>query len=159
MKQANAIKVLTVMTLISISCGGGNKKATTGNMPAVPQKARVETAGQAIQTPVPGEDIYRKACLTCHQADGSGVPGMYPPLNHAEKIMGPSRGLIKVILFGQKGPAVINGQTYRQQMPPQKLLNDSTVAVLVNYVKKTWGDVEGTVTAEDVRKIRAAGNH
>ncbi len=120
-------------------------------------KRLVEAPKPATNVTSPGEEAFRKNCLTCHQADGSGVPGMYPPLNNSEKIKGPPEGIIKVILYGLKGPAVINGETYTQLMPAQSLLNDSTIAVLVNYVKKRWGGGESAVTAGEVKKIRASG--
>lgn len=67
--------------------------------------------------------------------------------------------IIKIILYGLQGPAVIKGETYTRRMPAQSLLSDSTIAVLVNYVKKRWGGSESAVTAEEVRKIRAADKH
>lgn len=159
MKSAILILALPVILLISVSCRGGKKAENSQDQAAVAPKTTVGNAEPAQRTDIPGEETYRKNCLACHQADGSGVPGMYPPLNHAEKIMGPPEGVIKVILFGLKGPSVINGQTYKQQMPPQKHLNDSTIAVLVNYVKQKWGDGASEVTAKDVKRIRAAGDH
>ena len=159
MKRISLIVAVLEIFLISISCRDNKKKETAPDQTPVKTKTQIETVKPVTLTLSPGEVAFRKSCLTCHQADGSGVPGMYPPLNQAEKVMGPPEGIIKVILFGLKGPTIINGETYTQRMPAQSLLSDSTIAVLVNYVKKRWGAGESAVTAEEVGKIRAKDNH
>jgi mono/diheme cytochrome c family protein len=159
MRGIALIVVLLEILFISGSCRSNKKKENAPDQTPVKAKMQIETAKEAPHLLSPGEEAFRKSCLTCHQADGSGVPGMYPPLNQAEKVMGPPEGVIKVILYGLKGPTVINGETYTQRMPAQGLLSDSTIAVLVNYVKKRWGGSESAVTAAEVRKIRTAGKH
>jgi mono/diheme cytochrome c family protein len=159
MKKYGLVVLLLEIMLIAGSCRGNKSSDNSGKHAAMQTKTEAEAPKPAAHVATPGEEAFRKACLTCHQADGSGVPGMYTPLSHADKVMGPPEGIIKAILFGLKGPSVINGKTYTQQMPAQHLLNDSTIAVLVNYVKQRWGDGESSVTADDVKKIRAAGKH
>ena len=157
MKRIELILIVAAILLIAGSCQN-NKK--TGNSPAqtmTKEKPLAEPSKPVAHVPSPGEEAFRKNCLSCHQADGSGVPDMYPSLNQAEMVMGPPEGIIKAILFGIKGPTVINGKTYTQPMPPLPKLSDSTIAVLVSYVKKRWGGTETTVTENEVRKIRATG--
>jgi mono/diheme cytochrome c family protein len=157
MKRIGLIVVLIEILLLSGSCRSNKKTDNSQDQTPVQTKTPIETSKPVTHIASAGEMAFRKSCLTCHQADGSGVPGMYPPLNQAEKVMGPPEGIIKVILYGLKGPTVIKGETYTQRMPAQSLLSDSTIAVLVNYVKKRWGGSETAVSAEEVRKIRASG--
>jgi mono/diheme cytochrome c family protein len=159
MRRTGLILIFLEILLISGSCGNKKKINNSQDQTLKQIKAPTETSKPATHVTTPGEQAYIKSCLTCHQADGSGVPGMYPPLNQADKIMGPPEGVIKVILYGLKGPEVINGKTYTQHMPAQNLLSDSTIALLVNYVKKRWGGSESAVTSDEVKKIRAKGNH
>jgi mono/diheme cytochrome c family protein len=159
MRKIGLIVVLLEILLLSGSCRSNKKTDNLQDQKSVQAKTPIETSRPVTHVISTGELAFRKSCLTCHQADGSGVPGMYPPLNQAEKVMGPPEGIIKVILYGLKGPTVINGETYTQRMPAQSLLSDSTIAVVVNYVKKRWGGNESTVTADEVRNIRAKGNH
>ena len=35
-----------------------------------------------------GKTIYTTYCLACHQADGSGVPGLNPPLIKTKWVLG-----------------------------------------------------------------------
>ncbi len=159
MKKSGLIIILPALLIINFSCGNNKKTDHSGQPVPVAEKTAAETVKPAAREMSPGEVAFRNNCLTCHQADGSGVPDMYPPLNKADIVTGPPEGIIKAVLFGLKGPAVVNGKTYAQPMPAQNKLSDSTIAVLVNYVKSRWGGAESSVTAEDVRKLRAAGRH
>jgi mono/diheme cytochrome c family protein len=151
--------VVSAILTVYCSCGHNNKAGHSEQaVPSVAQ-APAERPEPAARKVSPGEEAFRKNCLTCHQADGSGVPDMYPPLHNADIVKGPPEGIIKAILFGLKGPTVINGTTYTQPMPAQNLLSDSTIAILVTYVKQKWDSTEVSVTPEDVRKIRAGGRH
>jgi nitrite reductase (NO-forming) len=153
--------IILVPAILTFYCSCGNNKKTGNSEPSVTSaaKAPAEKPKPVAHVASPGEIAFRKNCLTCHQADGSGVPDMYPPLHKADLVKGPPEGIIRAILFGLKGPAVVNGKTYPQPMPAQNLLSDSTIAVLVTYVKQRWDSTEVSVTPEDVRKIRAGGRH
>lgn len=142
--------------LLSISCRNSKRTETVSPQATLQKKAASDSSKNVTHVMTPGEQAYRKSCLTCHQANGSGVPGMYPALSLAEKVKGPPEEIAKVVLFGLKGPVVVNGQTYTQNMPPFKTLPDSTIALVVNFVKQRWGGSESALTASDVRRIRAA---
>ncbi|NJM93541.1 MAG: cytochrome c [Cytophagales bacterium] len=49
-----------------------------------------------------GERLYQEYCSSCHQPDGSGVPGMYPPVKESDWVNGDKQQLIKVMLLGWK---------------------------------------------------------
>ena len=156
MKNISVIFVILAAILICGSCRNNSK--TENNQAATVQQNSImpDEAKSAEKVVIPGEDIFKKNCLACHQSDGSGVPEMYPPLSNSEIVKGPPEGIIKAILFGLKGPAVVDGNTYLQPMPPMGNLNDSAIAVLVTYVKKRWGGEDVSITAMDVNKIRNA---
>jgi mono/diheme cytochrome c family protein len=65
-----------------------------------------------------GKDVCAKRCLTCHQEDGSGVPGMYQPLIKSDKVPGSPEELIRIVLSGLKSPEGVSGKSYDQEMPP-----------------------------------------
>lgn len=104
-----------------------------------------------------GDQLYTKFCLTCHQPDGNGVRGMYPPLAGNEKITGPISELIPIVLFGLEGPVEVNGREYNQVMPAQGYLEDKQIAVILTYIRSSWGNKASPVKAEDVTKSRKAG--
>ena len=117
-----------------------------------------ETVSNEIQGPqLTVNQLYAKQCLTCHQANGGGVPGMFPPLAGNGKITGPSSDLIRIVLFGLQGPLTVNGKDYNQLMPAQAYLSDKQIAELLTYIRSSWGNKASSVSAEEVGKIRKQG--
>jgi nitrite reductase (NO-forming) len=105
-----------------------------------------------------GIQLYSKYCLTCHQADGKGVRGTFPPLAGNAKVTGPSAEIIKVVLFGLKGPVTVNGRDYNSVMPPQKYLSDQQIADILNYIRNNWENKAPPIKPDEVGKLRKAGN-
>ena len=101
-----------------------------------------------------GKIIYETYCLACHQEDGSGVPGMNPPLGKTDWVLGDSTRLINVILKGLKD-AEINGDTYSNEMPSHDFLTDKQISEVLTYVRKSFGNNAGAINVEDVKKQRA----
>jgi mono/diheme cytochrome c family protein len=102
-----------------------------------------------------GENLFLKYCMPCHQTDGSGVPGMYPPLINSPVVnSGNKDELIKVLLNGLKGPIEVHGKKYNQQMPSQSFLKDEEIAENINYVSKSFENKGPAVTPADVKALR-----
>jgi len=104
-----------------------------------------------------GQQLYIKYCLTCHQADGAGVRGMFPPLAENEKITGSSKDLITIVLFGLEGPIEVNGKEYNQVMPAQDYLEDKQISDILTFIRTSWGNKASPVKPEEVEKIRKEG--
>ena len=107
---------------------------------------------QADQTQ--GKSLYEKYCLSCHQADGNGVRGMFPPLAGNQIIIGPPDTLIRIVLLGLEGPIEVNGATYDQVMPSQDYLKDPEIAAILTYLRSTWGNNAAPVNADAVSRER-----
>ncbi len=106
-----------------------------------------------------GAELYRTSCASCHQANGQGVPKLFPPLAGDPVVTGrdPSDH-IRIVLFGAKGSA-INGVTYQAQMPAwADQLSDEEAAAVINHERTSWGNSAPTVTAADVAKVRTKGS-
>ncbi len=98
--------------------------------------------------PVAGESIYQTYCASCHQRDGTGVDGRFPPITAPQWISGRPEPLISVILNGLDSPR------YDIPMPNHEFLNDEQVAEVVTYIRQHFGDEEDSVTEEEVRAFR-----
>ena len=106
-------------------------------------------------TPVhPGKAVYDANCLTCHQADARGVPGMNPPLVKTEWVLGDKTRLINILLKGLKTPITINGEQFHNPMPAQNFLTDQQIADVLTYIRSNFGNKASAVKAEEVRKLR-----
>jgi glucose/arabinose dehydrogenase/mono/diheme cytochrome c family protein len=113
-------------------------------------------AGAVTPPAHPGKAIYDALCLTCHQADAKGLPGIYPPLAASDWIAGESRPLIRVVLHGLSGPIQVNGQTYGVMPMPPMGLSDQHLAEVLSYVRASFGNTAPPVTSEQVAAERAA---
>jgi mono/diheme cytochrome c family protein len=105
-----------------------------------------------------GGTLYRTSCSSCHQANGEGVSGVFPPLSADPVVTAkdPTQH-IHTVLFGLQGKE-INGTTYNAAMPAfSKQLSDDEVAAIINHERTSWGNNAPTVTADDVAKVRASG--
>lgn len=133
MKIRNLIPALVILSLISC---GGNKKPS------------VETTAD------PGQEIYLKYCMACHQASGSGVQGMYPTLQKTDWVHGDKARLISLLLNGQQGEITVNGQVFRGVMPTHQFLTDEQIADVLTYVRSNFGNAADAVLPEEVAGIR-----
>jgi nitrite reductase (NO-forming) len=102
-----------------------------------------------------GKELYSRICTTCHQADGRGMTGVFPPLAQSDFLMGDTQGAIRVLLEGRQGPMTVNGQSYNGVMPNFSLSDDEIAAVL-SYVRTSFGNAGAVVTPADVRRVRSA---
>lgn len=102
-----------------------------------------------------GQVVYAKTCLSCHQVDGSGVPNMNPPLIKTKWVLGSKTVLIHQVLKGSSGKVEIDGDTFRNTMPPQPQLTDQQIADVLTYVRNSFGNKASRVTAAEVKAVRA----
>ena len=115
----------------------------------------------AAQQPPPtskqrGNELYKKYCLTCHQANGTGVPRMNPPLIKTTYVTGDKKKLIKWVLQGSVENIPIDGQTYSNNMPAQAYLKDQEIADILTYIRSSFGNKATAVTAAEVKTVRAS---
>ena len=103
-----------------------------------------------------GQALFAGTCSTCHQANGAGLPGVFPPLAKSDWLAANPKKAIDVVLNGLAGPVKVNGQDYNSVMPPMNQLNDDEVANILTYVLNSWGNAGGRVSSDDVKLQRAS---
>lgn len=104
-----------------------------------------------------GQSIYETRCISCHQEDGAGLAGAFPPLDGAAWVTGEKGPLIRIILDGMTGEVEVKGETYSGMMPPWKpYLDDEQVAALLTYIRNAWSNEADAVTPAEVAAVRAA---
>jgi hypothetical protein len=79
---------------------------------------------------------------------------MAPPLSGSPRVNGHRDYVIKAVLNGLTGP--LDGRTYTDVMMPQGFNNDEWIAAIASYVRRSFGNSAGFVTAADVARVRAA---
>jgi mono/diheme cytochrome c family protein len=85
-----------------------------------------------------GASLFIAHCAVCHQSDGQGIPGMYPPLADSvgDFVHSPDGRayLVHVLSFGLNGPIVVSGAHYNGYMQSWAQLSDDDIAQLLNHV-------------------------
>jgi mono/diheme cytochrome c family protein len=115
--------------------------------------------GQTRKTPASlaaGQNIYEQYCLSCHQADGTGVPGLNPPLKQSDWVTGDKTRLINVILNGLQEEIEINGETYNNVMPAHDFLSDKEISDVLTFIRSSFSNKADPITVEEVKKVRTA---
>ncbi|MBM3879111.1 MAG: cytochrome c [Verrucomicrobia bacterium] len=107
-----------------------------------------------------GRRIYTIYCVACHQPNGRGLPGQFPPLAESDWVntAGPNR-LIRIVLNGLTGPITVNGTEYNNVMLPWRdQLSDADIAAVLTFTRanKDWGNQAGAVSPEQVKAVREA---
>src|SRR5690606_29517374 len=111
---------------------------------------------QATEGPVSGEQVYA-VCAACHQQNGQGMAGSWPPLVGSEWLLNNPEVPIRIVLHGLEGPITVKGQAYDNIMQAwADQLNDEQIAAVLTYARSSWGNNAPAVTAEQVAAVREA---
>jgi mono/diheme cytochrome c family protein len=106
-----------------------------------------------------GKKIYEQICGTCHGTDGMGKPGQAPPLAGSDWVTAKGHNrLAHIPLLGLNGPVTVKGQemTFPSGMAAMgAALSDADLAAVLTYIRGSWGNQAGEVTADDIKGIRA----
>jgi len=130
-----------------------------GGPPPAKKGALGPGGGGPVQELTPhdrGKKIFAANCQTCHQANGLGVPGQYPPLAGSEFTTGGSKRPAMIVLKGLQGPVTVKGQKFGSAVmqPWDKTLTDQKIADVLTYERSEWGNSASPVTAEQIAALR-----
>lgn len=127
---ASCLIVLAVMAQVKQPAGTGKGNATRGKI------------------------IYAKECITCHQADGGGVPGLNPPLAESSWATGDKARIIHIVLNGMNDRVEIDGEYYSNSIASHKHLTNKQIADVLTYVRTSFGNNASAVSAAEVEAVR-----
>ena len=93
-----------------------------------------------------GEQVYQRICAACHQANGEGLPGAFPPLKGSQLILKDKAAHLHIVLFGKAGTAM---QSFDKQLSAKEL------AGVITYERNAWGnDTKDLVQPSDIEQAR-----
>lgn len=153
-----------VFTIVTLVVGGfylgrhmGEFGTAThiGYLPPETVTAAISDSKSEAAPQISGATIYNGKCSSCHQADGKGVPGAFPPLAGSPYVTGDAAVTARILLHGMQGPLEIAGQNYNGIMPAWKaLLSDDEIAAVISHIRGNLGNKAPAVDAEFVAKVR-----
>lgn len=100
-----------------------------------------------------GKMVYTQNCAACHQADGSGLKGAFPPLAKSDYLMADKKRAISTVLNGLEGKITVNGAEYNGVMPALGL-DDEDVANVLTFIRNSFGNKSDEVTTSEVKSAR-----
>lgn len=171
--EASSLKFINVpIILISVFVGFGisylamktpSVSMTPGDSRTAPPTAVVEE--KSAEAPAgandlsalmeKGKQVFTTTCQACHQANGAGIPGAFPPLNESEWVTGSSKRLVAIVLHGIQGEITVKGQKYQSVMPPFKdHLKPEDIAAVTTYIRNSFGNKADLVSVEMVNQVK-----
>ena len=98
-----------------------------------------------------GQTLFATNCQSCHQANGEGLPGAFPPLKGSPVVLGDDlEKYVDIIMNGYDARpefgAMPNVGTAMQ-------FTEHEVAAIINYERSSWGNNGKKVTPDEVKKI------
>lgn len=100
-----------------------------------------------------GKRTYQQVCAACHQQDGSGLAGAFPPVANADYLNEDKERAIRVVIGGLSGPITVNGEQYNNQMPALQL-SDEDIANVLTYIYSEWDNAGFVISPEEVAEQR-----
>jgi mono/diheme cytochrome c family protein len=141
----------------------GGEFDTTPHIAMAVRERAIESASEhqtlrAVNDPVAaGKVVYENNCLSCHQAAGQGVPGVFPPLAGSEWVVGAPETLVQIILHGLQGPLQVAGTSYNGAMPAWKdVLRTEEIAAVATYIRQMPPNQGGAVAPALVTQVQQA---
>ena len=123
------------------------------------QQQQPLAANAAARQTIPaidGGQIYATRCVACHQANGAGLPGVFPPLAGSEWVNGDPKTLARIPLLGVNGSITVGGKAYNGSMPAfGAVLTDAEMAAVLSHVRSSFGNHAPAVIPEIVKTERA----
>ncbi len=126
--------------------GGAIQTMPTGK---APQKIFAKNFEERMTA---GKIVFNN-CAACHQADGMGLKGAFPPLAKSDFLMADKKRAINTVLNGLQGKVVVNGTEYNGVMPALGL-DDEDIANVVTFIRNSWGNKSDEVTTAEVKSAR-----
>jgi len=99
---------------------------------------------------IDGQALYKTHCANCHQLDGKGLAGLYPPIEGSDFLAKNKNLIICAMRNGLQDTITVNGKQYHQPMPANTQLQALDVAEITTYIYSTWG---GEKTITDVKAV------
>ncbi len=154
LNRITAILALFIVT----ACNADQAPAPQSGATAV-HNAEMVSSGQGLAARIErGKELYSKHCTACHQADGSGLAGAFPPLADADYFLEDPERSIAIVLGGKSGEITVNGTKYNAVMPNLKYLSDEDIADILTYSLNAWGNDGGEISSAQVAQKRSGSD-
>jgi cytochrome c oxidase cbb3-type subunit 2 len=103
-----------------------------------------------------GAALYAGNCQACHQENGLGLAGAFPPLKDSKVVLDNSPDIqVTIIMKGYNG-RVSEGYGIMPPVGTNNHLKPEEVTAIINHERGSWGNNSKKVTVDEVKKIIAS---
>lgn len=150
--RSNQYILAFLFAVSMVACERRVEDTSESGATEVPQAEVAPAQVSAVSNP--GEQKYLTNCAACHQANGHGLRGAFPPLAKSDYFGDDNEKAIRATIQGLSGPITVNGTVYNAVMPPMSYLSDQDLADILTYVILSWGNTGEPVTPDEVAAVR-----
>jgi|HubBroStandDraft_6_1064221.scaffolds.fasta_scaffold1024668_2 mono/diheme cytochrome c family protein len=145
------VAVSTMLAACSNSASSATNADNDAAASASTAPAATSAAAQDGASANDGAGVYSTNCSSCHQTNGAGLPGAFPPLANNAVVTGDPKNVIHIVKFGLNGKIEVGSQAYNGTMPAWgQNLSNGQIASVITFIRSSWGNHAGAVTAADV---------
>ncbi len=121
---------------------GAPKYTVNESVSVVSRDTNIEEVAPKGASALPdGAALFAANCVACHQANGQGVPGVFPPLDGSPYVTDNVDRMGAIMIYGLMGPISVKGTVYNNVMAPMgSTLNDAQLAAIASYVRSAWSN-------------------
>lgn len=112
-------------------------------------------ASAPVDTRPLGQQLYGRHCLSCHQADGGGVPNMQPAIKGGTWVQGDASALALFVMTGGFDSASRKDSDVGNVMPPFRQLPDAELAAILTFIRAKFGNGASPVSEAQIAEARA----
>lgn len=105
-----------------------------------------------------GKTVYTQSCAACHQPDGAGIPGAFPPLAKSDYLNADKKRAIGIVKNGLSGEITVNGSKFNSVMPSLGL-SDQDIANVLTYIYGSWDNSKKVVTPEESAAVKVGATN
>jgi cytochrome c551 len=102
---------------------------------------------------VDGQALYKLHCANCHQDNGQGLAGLYPPIAGSDFLEKNKELILCSMRNGLQDTIVVNGKSFHQAMPANTQLQALDVAEIATYIYNEWGNEKTITEVKYVQKV------
>ncbi|MEO7445901.1 MAG: cytochrome c [Ferruginibacter sp.] len=126
----------------------------TPNLEFLYKKEKKAMAGGTAETPeLDGTALYAANCQSCHQENGEGLKGAFPPLKGSKIVLDDNPELMVDIIMNGYSGRVSEGLPPMPPIGTNNNLKPEEIAAIMNHEKISWGNNAKKVKAADIKKI------
>lgn len=145
---------VSVLLLFAMGFYLGKYSGTFGTIAHEVEQPQMLSGGE-VKAQVKGDMVYAGVCQACHQNDGKGVVGKYPPLSGSDWLLHDELTPARIVLYGLEGEITVKGTGFNNKMPQfyDKLSNEE-IAAAISFARSSFGNKTTAVSPAQVDSMR-----